>query len=261
MNISILYLYIRYFFIGKELFMKLKAFTMAEVLITLGILGVVIAMTLPALIGHYQKKVTVEKLKTIYSKLSEVIKISETDNGVVNSWDYTLSSDEFVKIYLAPYIKNFKINNSVWNFRSLNKATWGGEDGSLNTTEYAKFSLANGTLVAVRTSAMDNGTSIIIYADTNGLTGPNVIGHDIFRMSITKTYGFTLGADRSDENSQWSQNSETNKNRSYLLSADYGTCNLNATDQFGYSAGDGCSLLIILDGWKISDDYPWNYKK
>lgn len=241
--------------------MKLKAFTMAEVLITLGILGVVITMTLPALIGHYQKKVTVEKLKTIYSKLSEVIKISETDNGVVNSWDYTLSSDEFVKIYLAPYIKNFKINNSVWNFRSLNKATWGGEDGSLNTTEYAKFSLANGTLVAVRTSAMDNGTSIIIYADTNGLTGPNVIGHDIFRMSITKTYGFTLGADRSDENLQWSQNSETNKNRSYLLSADYGTCNLNATDQFGYSAGDGCSLLIILDGWKISDDYPWNYKK
>lgn len=241
--------------------MKHKAFTMAEVLITLGILGVVIAMTLPALIGHYQKKVTVEKLKTIYSKLSEVIKISETDNGVVNSWDYTLSSDEFVKIYLAPYIKNFKINNSVWNFRSLNKATWGGEDGSLNTTEYAKFSLANGTLVAVRTSAMDNGTSIIIYADTNGLTGPNVIGHDIFRMSITKTYGFTLGADRSEENSQWSQNSETNKNRSYLLSADYGTCNLNATDQFGFSAGDGCSLLIILDGWKISDDYPWNYKK
>ena len=241
--------------------MKHKAFTMAEVLITLGILGVVIAMTLPALIGHYQKKVTVEKLKTIYSKLSEVIKISETDNGVVNSWDYTLSSDEFVKIYLAPYIKNFKINNSVWNFRSLNKATSGGEDGFLNTTEYAKFSLANGTLVAVRTSAMDNGTSIIIYADTNGLTGPNVIGHDIFRMSITKTYGFTLGADRSEENSQWSQNSETNKNRSYLLSADYGTCNLNATDQFGYSAGDGCSLLIILDGWKISDDYPWNYKK
>ena len=141
--------------------MKHKAFTTAEVLITLGILGVVIAMTLPALIGHYQKKVTVEKLKTIYSKLSEVIKISETDNGVVNSWDYTLSSDEFVKIYLAPYIKNFKINNSVWNFRSLNKATWGGEDGFLNTTEYAKFSLANGTLVAVRTSAMDNGTVLL----------------------------------------------------------------------------------------------------
>lgn len=33
-----------------------KAFTLAEVLITLGILGVVIAMTLPALITNYQKK-------------------------------------------------------------------------------------------------------------------------------------------------------------------------------------------------------------
>ena len=39
------------------------AFTMAEVLITLGIIGIVAAMTLPALIGNYQKKVLATKLK------------------------------------------------------------------------------------------------------------------------------------------------------------------------------------------------------
>lgn len=32
------------------------AFTMAEVLITLGLIGVVAAMTFPRLMGHYQKK-------------------------------------------------------------------------------------------------------------------------------------------------------------------------------------------------------------
>ena len=43
-----------------------RAFTIAEVLITLGIIGIVAAMTLPVVIGNYQKKVTVEKLKTVY---------------------------------------------------------------------------------------------------------------------------------------------------------------------------------------------------
>ncbi len=42
-----------------------KAFTLAEVLITLGIIGVVAAMTLPSLVGNYKKKVTVTRLKKI----------------------------------------------------------------------------------------------------------------------------------------------------------------------------------------------------
>lgn len=40
-----------------------KAFTLAEVLITLGIIGVVAAMTLPTLVGEYQKKQTATQLK------------------------------------------------------------------------------------------------------------------------------------------------------------------------------------------------------
>ena len=43
-----------------------KAFTLAEVLITLGIIGIVAAMTLPTLIGKYQKKQTVTQLKKAY---------------------------------------------------------------------------------------------------------------------------------------------------------------------------------------------------
>ena len=41
--------------------MKFKAFTLAEILITLGIIGVVAAMTIPTLITNYQKKQTVTK--------------------------------------------------------------------------------------------------------------------------------------------------------------------------------------------------------
>lgn len=55
---------------GKTSHIKgLLAFTLAEVLITLGIIGVVAAMTLPTLINNYRKQETIAKLKKVYSVL------------------------------------------------------------------------------------------------------------------------------------------------------------------------------------------------
>ena len=62
-------------------------FTIAEVLITLGIIGIVAALTIPALVTGYQKNVTVESLKKVYSTLSQAVKLSEADNGFVSDWD------------------------------------------------------------------------------------------------------------------------------------------------------------------------------
>lgn len=47
----------------KKVLKSKRAFTLAEVLITLGIIGVVAALTLPSVITNYQKKQTVEQLK------------------------------------------------------------------------------------------------------------------------------------------------------------------------------------------------------
>ena len=51
-----------------------KAFTLAEVLITLGVIGVVAAMTMPTVIKKYQEQVTVNKVKKIYSTLKMSMK-------------------------------------------------------------------------------------------------------------------------------------------------------------------------------------------
>ena len=80
-------------------------FTLAEVLITLGIIGVVAAMTLPALISNYKKAQTVSQLKASYSILSQAIKLSEVTNGEVKYWNYNLSSEQFFKKYLKEYLK------------------------------------------------------------------------------------------------------------------------------------------------------------
>lgn len=51
----------------------LNAFTLAEVLITLGIIGVVAALTLPSLIQNHKEKVTIVRLKQAYSLFSTAV--------------------------------------------------------------------------------------------------------------------------------------------------------------------------------------------
>ena len=63
------------------------AFTLAEVLITLGIIGIVAALTIPAIITNYQKKATVVHLHKVYAQLKNMVKLSELDNGSMDGWD------------------------------------------------------------------------------------------------------------------------------------------------------------------------------
>ena len=56
-------------------------FTLAEVLITLGIIGVVAAMTIPNLIQHYSQEATVNKLKKTISVLNQAYRLSFDDVG------------------------------------------------------------------------------------------------------------------------------------------------------------------------------------
>ncbi len=96
------------------------AFTLAEVLITLGIIGVVAALTMPALIQNYTHSVAEARLKKFYSIMNQAILQSIVDNGEVESWSYfnadvtddegntvnqTDKNDESFQKYLAPYLK------------------------------------------------------------------------------------------------------------------------------------------------------------
>lgn len=56
--------------------MNIKAFTLAEVLITLGIIGIVCAMTLPALIQKNQDKELISRAKKVYSDFNNVMLLS-----------------------------------------------------------------------------------------------------------------------------------------------------------------------------------------
>ncbi len=95
-------------------------FTLAEILITLGIIGVVAALTMPALIQNYTNNVAETRLKKFYSIMNQAILQSIVDNGEVENWSYFNNgikdndgnytnqadkNDESFQKYLAPYLK------------------------------------------------------------------------------------------------------------------------------------------------------------
>ena len=96
------------------MFNKTKsAFTLAEVLITLIIIGIVAALTIPTAINHYRKQQTASKLKKFYSTFGQAISRSVTDNGYYSTCDLTGSEDsqrtiDFVNKYVFPYLQIVK---------------------------------------------------------------------------------------------------------------------------------------------------------
>lgn len=80
-----------------------SCFTLAEVLITIGIIGIVAAMTLPSLITNYQKKQTVTQLKKVYSIMSQALQRAELDYGNFEHWNFSQTGTEFNNKYIKPY--------------------------------------------------------------------------------------------------------------------------------------------------------------
>ena len=97
-----------------------KAFTLAEVLITLGIIGVVAALTMPALIAKYKEKETIVRLKKAYSMMSQAYQLAINENGAPENWNLIAqASPEGAENFLntiAPYLKITKNcgRNTYW---------------------------------------------------------------------------------------------------------------------------------------------------
>ena len=162
-------------------------FTLAEVLITLGIIGVVAAMTMPSLIQKHQEKVTVAKLKKVYSVLSQAFLQACNEYGTPDSWELAKNGEPAVNA--APKIKQFlKVaddcgvndceNYSIrgGHFRVLR----GGIYGSGYYSNDYKLKLTDGTELSFR----ENSPVFMALVDINGQQGPNTMGKDIFHFAF-----------------------------------------------------------------------------
>ena len=81
--------------------MNFKAFTLAETLITVGIIGIIAALTLQSLIENHQKKITVTRLKAFNSIMAQAFQTAKLEYG---DWENSRDCIYFCSIIPNTYI-------------------------------------------------------------------------------------------------------------------------------------------------------------
>jgi len=238
-------------FVKKE-----SAFSLSEVLITIGIIGVVAAITIPSLITHYQKKETVTKLKKVYSELNQALKLSEAENDYPPSWNIEEKTKvEVFEQYIMPYMKG--ITKQEYDSLSLKQISGKPEeDLAVAKHEVTSYTTINGTQIYVSVSASTNPKKLSLFVDINGISKPNQFGKDVFYLNLPiENYERGVYFFGQYSTSECTFPQEPNRDRNILLtgsscgSQNYG-CNKDGR-------GMWCGALIMTDNWEIRNDYPW----
>lgn len=178
-----------------------KAFTLAEVLITLGIIGTVAAMTMPAIIAKNNKIAIESKLKKTYSAFSQSLLFAAGELGDLSSIEFRDGSNQTMEQMYYTYLKKYiKVSKDCFNAtgcwaqsKTLNGVNAGsliGIGGNIIT-----FTTVDGISVCMDGyNAVDmtntfgintDNDGLILYIDVNGFKNPNVIGKDIFIFGFT----------------------------------------------------------------------------
>lgn len=244
--------------------MKKFAFTLAEVLITLGIIGIVVALTIPTLIQNHQKIVTVDCLKKEYSLLLQALKMYQADNNIdFDEFDTQLPADEFMQTYVLPYIQ--AIGECQGTSECYHKTPLAIDRKTKLVIDDKFYILKDGSFLGISRSSPSGK---VFYIDINGAKGPNFAGRDIFffyyvnKKTILYMDSNGCNVDLSKLESGLYPGGYsacyipfTNYPRTILLGNSDRTCSKNANNI--NESGDACAALIMLDGWKIEKDYPW----
>ena len=232
------------------------AFTLAEVLITLGIIGIVAAMTLPTLINKYKIAVLQTQFKKSYSVMQQVIVKAKAEAGIENfgkyctSYDgsnYTNQEECYQYLYKALintnhksrydkdeyYIeRNDQIYNLIGNPVNLNAQQFLYTNRRFNDTSYADFFILGG--------------KVNVYVDTNGSAPPNRIGYDIFYFYVDSKdtlAGWKMARRYTEEELEdMKNNTEPGKEWQYENAGS--PCTFTSTQG---SNGSGCAYFAIID--------------
>lgn len=175
-------------------------FTLAEVLITLGIIGVVAAMTIPTLIKNTQDKQFRVKFKESISIISQAMKTVYADSEET----YTATDWIQMPVYFCKLQKNLKVLNSGIDCSQVaedsvyksnaewpktNKTSWHKDKkwyDKKGNPQFANDEYSSLTMDLINGMRINFNCYNWIWVDVNGAQGPNTIGRDIFMMYFEK---------------------------------------------------------------------------
>lgn len=237
-----------------------KGFTLAETLITLGIVGIVAVMTLPSVIQKQHEKETVAKVKKAYSVLSQAYLMATNEFGTFDQWGITTGMNNSQSHII--------FGNNMKKFMKLSRDCVGMSDADTDkncplkdssagtSSYYSRVVLSNGSLITFR---MYSNSCKSAYAtsgkkDTCGIirlytnpTAKTQKGKNAFDFFLTKNAIVPEGT----------QNATHQFNKA---------CNKTITEPYPSYSGDNmyaCTAWVIynenMDYWHC-DDLDWNTK-
>lgn len=209
-------------------YLNKKGFTLAEVLVTLGIIGVVSAMTIPTLVKNHQRTVYVTQLKKVVTELAQVAERATNDNNAVSLDETKYRGEGGAANFLKDYFKIAKdCGKSLTPCFADSYETMSGEAFTLETPLVA-VALASGASISIYENYLQYRSDfhgyLAMQVDVNGQQGPNILGRDLFHLDLYSDGKVGESYDNDLSNS--------------CLSGDA-------------SYGAGCFDKVVKDGWQM----------
>lgn len=250
--------------VNSKVGMKKIGFTLAEVLITLGIIGVIAALTIPNLMGHYRKVVAENKLKSTYAILSTALEQVNAENGLafipdeimskydqadVNGYSWELSRDVF-EHYFAPHFHIIK----RYDNKNLKPICNQKKEGCASMTRLAyHVRLKNGVRIGFmqQNQGSKGGVDNAVFMNWMVILSPDknfyIAGKDFFTFQVARTlrnHDYNMNLKALNPTVSRSKIIENCLAPTYYPQGSY------------YGREAWCTALIFQNGMNIPDDYP-----
>ena len=157
---------------------KKSAFSLSETLLTLTIIGVIAALTIPGLKEYSHEQQYVAAAKKAYTVAQSATMMVETKYGDIRWWPWS-DAGEVKNRYMA-VLNTMPISSDSYTYKGFGS----GDSGTISDTDW--FQTTDGMVWKVA-QAENSGDSAVgtIYIDTNGAASPNVIGVDLMAFLVT----------------------------------------------------------------------------
>lgn len=224
------------------------AISQAEIIIAIGVAGIVAMNTLPGFIETQQRNTIILQLQRDYAVYSNGFNQAISENGSPDNWDSNNSGGATDLSDINGVVsKYFKVAKNCGTdsgcFPDIKYKNLKGVENSTNLNQdplYTKFKLVDGGSVAINQWSTDCslnwGNSLqlknvcgIIVMDVNGGKSPNTYGMDLFGFAYTK-YGLVALGSQMQNNYPFS-----------------GFCNSNSNANFKYENGLSCTAWVMYN--------------
>lgn len=233
---------------------KKWGFSLAEILITLGVVGVTIAIVLPSLIIRYRHMSLNTKMKKSYSILAQGMQRAVPDGDFSTNINFygegEARAETFFNEYFKPYFRVVNVcgynkegcwaqthdrsNNPVGQSYGMDDSfTFILSDGSavcLKILETSQAGYISETLGVDVSKFVNVSAYPVVYIDTNAKRSPNTLGKDVHLFVLTERGFVPAGRKAATDSEIWSECSET-----------------------GYFCFEG----ILRNNWAISPNDNW----